>query len=686
MCSLQCGMKIHIADDKIVKIEGEEKNPNSLGKLCAKGLLAAELEYDPNRLKYPLKRVGEKGEGKWERITWNEALDIIHEKLVGIVNDQGPDAIAWHRGTAPRWGSNWKIIQRFMNVLGSSNLCTHDHICHTPREMAYQQTMGKMPVCDFEGSKCIVLWGSNPVETSLPIQLRQILEAKEKGAILIVIDPRFTKTASKADIYVQLRPGTDGALALGMMNVIIEEGLYDEAFVSNWTIGFEELKKQVKDYSPENVAKITDLPKEQIIEISRVYATTKPASILEGNGLDQHTNVVQSVRALACLMSITGNVGIPGGNIIRPSLGIANLSLRGRIENAYERSISNHPLYYNEPRIGLVSTIELIDSILTEKPYPIKALVVQASSIGVIESNTKRVHEALRRVEFLVVHDLFMTAAAELADIVLPASTFLEEPLLITQTGPSVDSTFIGMINKVVEPLGESWSDAKFIFELARRLGYEEWFPWVTEEETFNEELKPLGLSVDKIRGHPEGILITFDPADVFKSYENIGFKTPSGKVELYSNVFEDYGYDPLPIYKEPAESPTSNPSLFKKYPLICSTGLKSGLFTHTRYRTLPGLKGYIPASFALIHPNDAKRYGVTDGEIITLESERGRIATQARVTMSIKKGVVMVSHGGGQPYAGGGTITNTLTDDMARCPISASTGNRSFLCRILRK
>ena len=683
MCSWQCGMKVYLEQGRIVGIKGEGKHPNSRGKLCAKGLSAMQLEYDPNRLTHPLKRVGERGAGEWEQITWDAALDIMKNKLEEIIDKFDAKSVAWHRGTASRWGSVWFFLKRFMNVLGSPNLATHDHICHTPRVLAHDYTYGGMPNPDYTRMRCGILWGSNPASTNVVMGMRLILDAKRNGAKLIVIDPIFTKTAAKADIHVQPRPGTDGALALGMLNIIIKGGLYDRKFVENWTVGFSELSKMIEEYTPKKVEVITGVAQDTIQRIAKIYATTKPAVLEEGNGLDQHTNVVQTTRALAILRAITGNLGIPGGHIFPSPLGLTDISLRGKIRDAYEKSVSTHPLYYNEPKIGLVSTPEIIDAILIGKPYPIKALIVQASAIGVIESNTNRVLDALRGIDFLVVHDIFMTAAAELADLVVPATTFLEQSQLVTRPGPDMESTLLGMINKTVEPLGECWSDMKFILELAKRMGYQKEFAWKNEEEVFDDELSPLGLTVEKLRIHPGGVIFRFDPAEVYKKYEREGFRTPTGKVELYSKTYEEMGYDPLPKYREPAESPYSSPDTFVKYPLICGTGLKPGVFTHTRYRTLAWLKELMPEPFVLVNPKDAEMFGIVDGDLTTVRSPRGNIKIRAHVCLSVHRGIVMISHGWGQPYVGG-AITNLLTDDKHRCPISGATGNRSFLCNII--
>jgi anaerobic selenocysteine-containing dehydrogenase len=684
MCRHYCGMHVFVHDGKIVKIEGIKEHPVNKGSLCAKGLAAIQLEYDPKRLKYPMKRVGGRGEGKWERISWDEALDTIASKLKEIKEKYGAHAVAYYRGQAPRWGTNWFHVQRFMNVFGSPNICTHSHLCHVPRQVAHVHTYGGMPIPDFENTKCIVLWGYNPTRSSTCIHARRILDSKEKGAKLIVIDPRFTEIASKADIHVQLRPGTDGALALGMMNVIINEGLYDREFVEKWTIGFDKLKELVKDYDPKKVEEITWVSANEICNVAKVYATNKPAVIEDGNGLDQHTNVVQTTRAIAILRAITGNLDIPGGNVLPVPLRPADITLKEKLPKDV-KSISAHPLFYNQ---WFTTTPELLDAVEMGKPYPIRAVIVQGGDPIMSSSNSKKVANILQKLDFLVVHDLFMTATAELADIVLPAATFLESTLVSFYPfayTPSVDIQIIGLVNKVIDPLGDSWPDTKFIFELARRLGYEEYFPWRTIEEALNEELAPMGLTIDKLKEHPEGIIIKIEHQKLYKKYEREGFKTPSKKVEIYSPTFEQLGYDPLPTYKEPAESPVSRPELATKYPLLCGTCLKLGVFTHTQFRTLPWLNELFPEPFIEIHPQKADELGIKEGDIVVVESPRGSIEVKAKLTEGIDPRVIMISYGWGQPYAHGSNV-NLLTDDLQRCPVSAATGNRSILCSLRKK
>jgi anaerobic selenocysteine-containing dehydrogenase len=676
-------MRAYVDSGKLVSVEGIPNHLISRGGLCAKGLSAVEYEYDLKRLTKPLERKGERGEGKWEEVSWDNALDIITSKLKQFKAEYGARSIVWHRGSAPGWGTNWDLVKRFMNVFGSPNVASTDQLCHTPREIGHMYTYGLLPVADYENAKLIILWGFNPVNTALPSIGRAVIDAVERGSKLIVVDPRFTTIASKADIFVQLRPGTDGALALGILNYIIEENLYDKEFVEKWGYGFDELKAFVEKYTPAKVSQITWVPEDQIRAVANLYATIRPAVLESQNGIDQHTNVTQTARAIAILQAITGNLDTTGGHVFLSYLPTRDLRLKEKLQEIlkHTQSISIHPLFYAPKG---VSTPDLLDAIETDKPYQIKALIVQGSGIIGVASNEGKVRETLKKLDFIAVHDQYMTAAAEIADIILPAATFLEYTHIRTENGfPDTNAYTLTLSNKVVEPLGECWSDPKFIFELARKLGYEEYFPWKSEEELVDYELEPLGLTIDELKKHPEGMPITSDRNKI--KYEKAGFRTPTGKVEFYSETFEKLGYSPLPEFKEPAESPLSRPDLVKEYPLICGTGLKLQQFTQTRFRTLPSLSEMHPHTFVEIHPETAKGLGIAEDDWIFVESQRGRIRAEAKFSLRVHPKVVIVAHGWGQPYAHGQSA-NTLTDDKARCPISSATGNRSFLCKVYKE
>ncbi|HLA28813.1 MAG TPA: molybdopterin-dependent oxidoreductase [Syntrophales bacterium] len=673
VCDANCGVRLRVKEGKVIKVEGLKEHPGSRGRLCPKGAVALSIAYAPDRLTYPLKRVGERGEHKWARISWDEALNITTEKLTGIKNKYGAEAFCLFRGDAPDWGAVWDYCIRFMNVFGSPNITGPGHQCHVPRVVAHRHTYGAfMPISDYRNAKTMVEWGSNSMNTNLSLS-EAIEGALKNGAKLIVVDPIKTKLASKADIWLQPRPGTDGALALSMLNVIIDEELYDKEFVKDWTIGFEELVQFIKDYPPERGEEISLVPAQSIKEAARLYATNKPSCLWEGNGLDQHTNVVQTVRALAILKSITGNIDVPGGSIFPPHLRTADIRMKEKLpkEKAKIR-LDGHELFY--PMFDMVSYPSVIDAMLTGDPYPIKAGMVMGGNPLVTLANTQRAREAFKRLDFLVNIDIFMTRTGEIADLVLPAATYFEKTGL---TFRGLAGGYLLLQQKAVE-MEECWPDWKILFELAKRLGYEKEFPWRDVEEAIEEQIKPSGLTVEKLKESPEGV---YYQEMRYKTYETQGFMTPSGKVEIYSKTFQEKGYDPLPVYKEPLESPYSQPELAKKYPLIGTSEGKSRAFVHTTSRNIPSLRKLDPEPLVKLHPKDAENYGIKDEDRVKVSSARGSIQMKAKVVKAALPGVVVIPWGWGQalPEAN----FHNLTDDMARCPISGATSSRAFLCEI---
>jgi len=683
MCNRPCGMNAYVKGNRVVKVVGMPEHHISQGRLCPKGLAAGQYENDPNRLKHPLMRVGNRGEGRWKQVSWDEAIDISANNLLQTKEKHGAKSISFYKGQGGGWDPILGYVKRFMSVLGSPNFITHSHLCHVPIMMGHSYTMGSMPVSDIEHSKCIILWGFNPFTSSITNVGRRIMNAKESGTTLVAIDPRLTAAGAKSNISVQPRPGTDGALALGMLNVIIEEELYDKEFVSNWTYGFDKLEEFIKQYTPEKVESITWVPAITIRQVARLYASTKPASIIVGNGVDQHTNTVQTVRTIAILMALSGNLDQPGGNVFLPPEGLANVTLADKFQTEAE-SIDKHPLFY---RMWSVPGSDMVDTLISGKPYPLKAMIVMAGDPARSLSNTKRVTEALKNLDFLIVHDIFMTAAAELADIVLPSTTWLESTQLLfypRNASAEVDNQLIVFRNKVVDPPGECHSDLEFIFELARKLGYADYFPWGTIEQAFEEQLKPVRITINELKSHPEGMLRVRSPKDLYRKYEKQGFATPTKKVELYSTIFEKYGYDPLPTFEEPGESPFSQPNLAKEYPFICSDAIKPILYTHNQFRTVPWLREIMPDPWVEIHPQDAKELNIVDGEHVIVETPRGQIEVKTKLSNDIHPNTVFLPHGWGEPYAHG-SADNEITPDSIRCPISGATGNRSFLCKIVK-
>lgn len=709
----QCGMSVDVEDGKIIDVRGNPLDPEGKGELTLRGKHMLSMLYAPDRLQYPMKRAGERGEGKWERISWDEALTTIADKFNEIKKEYGAHAIDFHYGHYHS-GDVSSYLNRLANLIGTPNITTPNHICHVPRMfLQFIFDFGSIVPPDVVHTNLLIIWGGNPEFTNKP-QSIAINEAVDRGAKLVVIDPRVTASAKKADIHARLRPGTDGALALGMLNAIINEELYDADFVDKWTIGFDELKKSIQDYPPEKVEKITWVPAQTIKEMARMYATTKPACISPRNALDQHTNSSCAIRAINILMAVTGNLDVKGGNImVAPIiLGQNDICLSEKMPpEAWQKKIGADKCLFSKDfhMVPSASTPALWDAIIDSKPYPVKAMYVMAANPAVTCANSNVVNEALRKLDFLAVADIFMTPTAELADIVLPVCTFFEWTRYATYSQHADHSwnarSRIVLSPKVVEPLYESWSDWKIICELGKKLGYAEYFPWKNIEEAIDYELEPFGITCDKLMAHPEGIVVPLPPPlykkfsgffggimqrilkitkfsdypEMYKKYEGFldGFLTPSKKVQLYSKSLEELGYDPLPMYREPAESPISQPELAREYPLILITGAKLEMYTHSMMRNIPKLYEQFPENLLEINPKAAAGLGIEDGEVVGVESPRGRIECKAHVTDCIDQRVVCLYHGFAESNC------NILTDNKAIDPITGSVGLKSLLCKV---
>jgi anaerobic selenocysteine-containing dehydrogenase len=680
MCYFYCGLDVTVEEGRILKVEGMREHPVNGGRLCAKGLASAQLVTDPKRLKTPLRRIDNHGSSQWEPVSWDQALDEIAEKLDTIRDKFGPEYVGYYRGHAPGWVTNYNYVARLMNFFGSPSIFTHAHLCFAPRAIAHAATFGAPPEPDYEHTNCMVLFGYNPAYTSPVNYVPRIIWAKERGAKLIVIDPRFTPTAAKADLFLQPRPGTTGALTLAMIQVIIEAGLYDADFINEWTVGFDALKKFVQDYTPEQVEPIAWVPADKIRRAAHLMATTRPAVIVDGNGLDQHTNTVQTVRAVSILRALLRTVDEVGGSIMIPHLPSVDVEGEAHRPTGFDdKAVFQYPLYYRVTEA--MNGIDLIESITAGK---IKALIVQGGDPAAVLSGTAATRETLSKIDFLVVHDLYHTATGHIADMVLPAASFLERDLVLYyRYRPFADGNLIAMQNQCVPPVGESKSDLDLIFVLARRVGLSEHFPWEKVTDAFDWQLEPNNINVAWLREHPGGYVRKYSPEELYRKYEHAGFRTPSHKIEFVSSRFAEQGLDSLPTFVEPAASPVSTPELAQEYPLIGSTSLKLGIHTHTQFRTLPWIQEIEPDPFGELHPRTASELDIQDGDWMIVESPTGCIQVRARVRATVHPRVVMITFGYGEPYATGGDLPNTITSGQERDPIAGATGNRSFLCRV---
>lgn len=682
-CHGGCGVLVHVKDGVIAEIEGDPECPSNHGTLCPKGLAFKQLVYHPDRVIYPQKRVGKRGEGKWERITWDEALDTIVTKYKEIIPEYGPESIVVGQGTGRAYAG---FLLRFANSLGTPNVLTAGHMCYISRIGATLITCGGLPVVDYAGKpKCVLIWGNNVVWThSDEYRSNQVPDALADGAKLIVIDPRLTYLAGRADIWLQLRPGTDTALALGMANVIINEGLYDKEFVKKYTHGWDEFVERVREYPLDKVEEITWVPAEKIRAAARLYAETKPAAIHWGVAIEQNINCTDNNRILTDLMAITGNLDAPGGNVFFVPPKVRNISefgLSREMSEGQRAKTLGGDTYKLAKRVALVTPKLVWDAILTGKPYPIKALQLHGTNPLITRANAREVYKALSEVEFLSVADFFMTPTAELADIFLPASTWLELNYL---GGYHTRSGYFYPMKKIVQ-IGECWQDHKMFNELGKRMGLQnKWFD--TVEDGIDYILEPSGLTWEKLKDMP------YLRGDMeYKKYEKKGFSTPTRKVELYSTTFEKWGYDPLPTYRETPESPVSTPELAREYPLILNAGARSKSLYHSEHRMVPWLRELQPYPEVEIHPDTAAKLGIKDGDWVWIESPRGRVKQIARLTTGIDPRVVAAPHGWWYPeiktpdHGWDKSNINILTDNdpAGYDPYMGSTNLRVLLCKI---
>lgn len=683
LCHGACGVLVHIRDGVVVKIEGDPESPMSRGSLCAKGLASVQLAYHPDRLRYPVKRAGAKGEGKWQRISWDEALDTIAARYKKIIEEYGAESIVLGQGTGRDYES---FLYRFANLLGTPNVLTAGHQCYVSRVGATLITCGNLPVVDYDQNpRCVMVWGCNPLWTNPDEYVGENLSRTlANGAKLIVIDPRLTYLSSRADIWLQLRPGTDTALAFGMLNVIINEGLYDREFVEKYTHGWEQFVERVRQYPLDKVAEITWVPAETIKEAARLYAQTKPAAIQWGISIEQTLNCTDNNRILTDMMAITGNLDVPGGNVlfVPPPVRSTSEFARHRYlpQEQRDKQLGGNR-YKLAQRVALITPKVCWDAIMTGKPYPVKAVHLHGSNPVITRANAKEVYQALKQVDFLVVADLFMTPTAELADIVLPVATWLEVNYvadLWKRHG------YLFARQKVIE-VDECWPDYKIFNELGKRMGQEGYW-WDTVEGGLDYILEPSGLTWEqfKQKGYIKGEM-------EYRKYEKKGFSTPTRKVELYSTILEGWGYDPLPTYKESPESPVSTPELLKEYPYILTTGRRSPVFFHSANRMIPWLREIHPDPIVEIHPEVAEKHGIKDGDWVFIESPRGKVKQRARLTQGIDPRVVAAEHGWWFPeiatpdHGWDESNINILTDNaLENNDVTVGANNlRALLCKI---
>ena len=719
-CHNACRLAATVEEGKLISVEPDEDFPGTkssypITKGCPRRRNVIEYFYHPGRLNYPLKRVGGRGENRWQEISWDDAFIEIGDRMKAIIDQHGPEAIATTSGTGR---THDEIRQRFFNLLGSPNHTGAGQICYGPFCVMSHVLYGwrVFPVAR-SNTGCVLLWGGGGPRYWDVFWKAAKKARKENGAKIIVIDPRKVDSVKHADLWLQIRPGTDTALALGMINHIITEGLYDTDFVQNWCHGFDKLKERAAQYPLDKVSSITWIPEDKIRQAAEWYATLKPGVTNHGMGLEHLTNSIEALHAFFALAAICGNIDEKGGDIFtNPYPGVVHeqeVAAHDRISEKQKdktlgldrfRLMAHKGFDLTQPLVKRVwgneayarSSYEVFAhgptiyrAILSGQPYPLRGMITLSSNPMVTAPNTKLVYDALKHLDLYVVVDFFMTPSAQLADYVLPATTYLERPWLWSYSGVMGSER---AMPKTVSGQYDRRDDYDVWRGLGLQLGQANDWPWETLEDHYDYRLKPIGITFREFMD--QGGVLSSPKA--YKRYRQDGFATATGKVELYSKHFEVLGYDPLPQFHEPPESPNSRPKLAKAYPFILITGGRHQPYYHSEYRQVKSMRKMHPDPIMQIHPEPAGELGIEDGDWVWIESPRGKVRQKCKIFDGIDPRVVHAQHGwwfpeedGAEPCLHGiwKSNINVLTDDDPDVcnPISGGWPLRAFLCKVYK-
>ena len=658
ICDIGCQLRTESIDGRVNRVVAHD-NPMLARNICYKGTAAPHIHNHAERLRVPLKRVGERGEDNWEEISYEQAMDEIAVKLKGITDSFGPEAFAvstsgWNTQTTH------SMDRRFMNLLGSPNWISGVALCAGNTAAVNRLTYGWFPMPDWGNTNCIVLFGHNPRKHSWTPIYNSIKSARARGAKLIVLDPRVSDQAEQADVHLRLRAGTDAAMCLGWLKVIIDEKLYDRDFVNDWCEGFEALCDRVSEYPLDRVEQITGVDRNHIAEAARIYAKANGAVIPWTPITDQQISSTSAIRLHSILRAVTGNLDVVGGETLggfNPGyIPESELALHDRLSNeqkAKQLGFDDHPVFtyrvaeilkeptnkvWGFPYADLVMGCHMANptnvfrAMATGDPYQIKALFVLGNNTLLSYANQHQILKALNNQELIVAHEIFMTPTAMLADYVLPGDVFTERNHIADSWSWTNRLT---LSQKAVEPPVQASSTFEFWTDLGRRMGFAEHFPWDSLEDLLDYRLSRSNRTFAQF----EQTSYMEAPAPKFRKYRKTGFATPSGKVELYSSILADLNFDPLPYYRE-------GPSPDKKYPYLVFTGVREDPFFQTGQRNISVLRSRCPEPKLYMHPIDVSREGFEEGEWVNLETPSGKVSARISVQKSMKEGHVRVPHG----------------------------------------
>ncbi len=765
LCISHCGCISTVEDGVLTKVEPDPNHPTG-GNFCIKGKAAPELVNSADRLLTPVKRTRPKGDpdAGWQAISWEEALSFTAHRMKETAKRFGPEAVAFSvttsSGTAIGDAMPW--IYRLINSFGSPNTVGTTHICNWHKDYATAFTFGAdSGVPDFQRTGCLVLWGFNPTNCWLA-QASAVAEAKKRGMKLVVIDPRQVGLAHKADQWLRVRPGTDGALALGIAGVMIENGWYDRDFISTWSNGpflirdddgryvvesdleengradryvawdgsagrpvvcgpgsqpdassrhlslfgafeldtlrgriacrpaFELYASLCRTYSAERTQQITGVPAEQIRVVAEMLHAHRPVSYYAWSGVGQSTNATQTSRAMCLLYALTGDIDAPGGNtyFAKPKLNdVFGRELISPAQQAKTLGMTERPL--GPAKDGWITTRELYRAILEEQPYPVKGLVAFGSNLLLSRPSPEEGVRALRKLDFYVHCDLFLTPMAAEADMVLPVSSAWEREGIADGFRVSQEAdALLQLRNAVVPPRGESRSDTWIVFELAKRLGLKDQFFNGDIDAGIGYMLEPSRVTLEMLRARPEGIALPLSTE--YRKYTHRGFATPTGRVEIYSQTLRDIGQSPLPDYVAPAASAEQHPEWRTRFPLRL-TSAKWIQFCHSQFRNLSSLRDKMPDPLIEVHPDTAKVRDIRELDWVIIRSPQGAIRARVKFNRSLERDVVCAQFGWSDKAddsagADGNSLNfSKLISNEFYDPISGSFPLRTYACQVER-
>ena len=651
MCDDHCAINVYMEEGRVVDIDGYAEHPWNRGRLCSKGRAAVDLVYHPDRLWKPLKRTP----SGWQEIPLEQALDEIAGKLASIRDAHGARSIGVWKGEAVGFAQQEDLARRFAHAIGSPNYFSNDSMCFNGRWIGYSTVHGAWSVPDYENTRLVLMWGANPPHAH-PNMTQMIMRARRRGGKLIVLDPRLSAVARQADLHAPIRPGTDGALAWGLIRALLERGAYDRELVANHSVGFPQMQAYAERFTPEYVEGETGVPASLVGEIAAALAKAAPAVVnYVGNGLEHHENGINNIRAVAYLDTLLGALDRKGGNRLAEGF------LTNRLTLYQERPLTElepigaerFPVLYGMRQE--CHTMTALEAILSGRPYPLKAMVLTAANPAMTNPNSEKVRRAFGALELFVVRDLFLTETAQLAHYVLPAASFLERSELHAHAMFQV----VTLTRKLLSFPGVQ-DEYQFWHDLAHRLGAGAYFPWKNEEELTRWLLEPSGLTLEQLAAHPEGY--PYRPVR-YEKWREKPLRTPSGKVEFTSQYLKDLGYPELAEYKPPSYLSSPDP----EYPFVLVTGARKLLFYHSRFQNIERFARAGRNPEMEMHPADAARLALSDGDRVRVSSRVGTIELPVTVTApnEIPPRTVQITHGYRQANV------NLLTPDDVFDPIS---------------